>query len=323
MLPDTHNKVPAILLLAVMVAFLFTAAAGCAGGPQADGICSAEPQAAAGNPGTVAAEDPSWQQKGMPDDRYLAKQWSYQSFGGMTGEDSDGQVLVAVLDTGIASVHEDIIGKVIGEVNFTESFTTSDLRGHGTQIAGIIGAHVNNSLGIAGLAPHARLLNVKVADDTGRVWPADMASGIIWAADHGARVINVSLCLGNGSQALEEAVEYAWKKGAVIVAAAGNCQMQAQAPACYPHVIAVGALDASYGIWQRSNQGECVNAYAPGVDIYSTLPGNSYGYISGTSAAAAYVSAAAAEMLTYTADVNGNGYVNDEVFQQITSKFDL
>ena len=323
MLTDIHKKVHVLLLLAVTAALLCAAGPGCAGGPREDSVCSEAAQAAAGNPGTVAAEDLSQQQKGMPDDRYFAKQWSYQSFGSMAGQGRDGRVRVAVLDTGIDSVHEDLIGKVMGEVNLTDSHAASDLRGHGTQIAGIIAAHVNNSLGIAGLAPHARLLNVKVADDTGRVWPADLARGIIWAADNGAGVINISLCLGNGSKELEEAVEYAWKRGVVIVAAAGNCQMQAQVPACYPHVIAVGALDESSGIWQKSNQGECVNAYAPGVNIYSTIPGNSYGYMSGTSAAAAFVSAAAAEMLTYTVDGNGNGYVNDEVFKQITSKFDL
>jgi thermitase len=231
---------------------------------------------------------------------------------------------VAVLDTGIDQQHEDLAGKVVGSINFSDSETASDRLGHGTHVAGIIAATAKNGIGIAGAAPNARLLNVKIADDKGMVWASTVAKGIIWAVDNGAKIINMSLAIPAATPALEEAVNYAWSKGVVIIAAAGNTGSSVPTyPASCPNVIAVAATDINGSLWERSNHGDWVSAYAPGAEIYSALPGNSYGYKSGTSMATAYVTAVAALTYSTVTDADGDGLVNDEVTEILKAVFAL
>jgi thermitase len=223
-------------------------------------------------------------------------------------------IVIAVLDTGIDKEHEDLAGKVIAEVNFTDSPTTEDIYGHGTQIAGIIAAAANNGVGVDGLAHDCRLMNVKVADDQGVFYSDAAAKGVIWAVEHGARVINMSLVSTEPSRELEEAINYAWSRGAVVVAAAGNFMGTKVAyPAYYSDCIAVAATDSSDHVASWSSQGDWVDVAAPGVDIYSTSPDNRYDSKSGTSMAAAYVSGLAGLLFTLRSDSNSNGFVNDEV----------
>jgi thermitase len=223
-------------------------------------------------------------------------------------------IVIAVLDTGIDKEQKDLTGKVTAEVNFTDSPTSNDVYGHGTHIAGIIAAWAGGSSGVDGLAPDCRLMNVKVADDQGRFDSSVAAKGINWAVDHGANVINMSLMSIEPSSALERAIDYAWNKGVVIVAAAGNLVgNKIVYPAYYTNCIAVAATDSNDCVASWSSQGSWVDVAAPGVDIYSTLPGNKYGYESGTSMAAAYVSGLAGLLFTMESDKNGDGLVNDEV----------
>ena len=253
-------------------------------------------------------------------DPYLSKQWALQGIPALSINGGSTEVLIAILDTGIDQEHEDLAGMVIASVNFSESQTASDVNGHGTHIAGIIAAATNNGIGVAGIAPKARLLNVKVADDNGVVWPSAVAKGIIWAVDNGAKVINMSLVIPTSSPALEQAIDYAWSKGVVLVAGAGNgIKSIPMYPAYYTKVIAVAATDVDGNVWAKSNYGDWVDVYAPGVEIYSTLPGDNYGYQSGTSMATAYVSAVAALALTTVTDANGDGFVNDEVASLLSS----
>jgi thermitase len=223
-------------------------------------------------------------------------------------------VVIAVLDTGIDETQNDLHGKVIAEINFTDSQTTHDIYGHGTHVAGIIAAWAMNGSGVDGLAPDCRLMNVKVADDQGRFDSSVVAKGINWAVDHGANVINMSLVSTEPSAALERAIDYAWDKGVVIVAAAGNLVGDKIVyPAYYSNCIAVAATDSNDCVASWSSQGGWVDVAAPGVNIYSTLPENKYGYKSGTSMAAAYVSGLAGLLFTLESDRNDNGLVNDEV----------
>lgn len=255
-------------------------------------------------------------------DNYSSEQWALQKMPGLQTRSGGSEILVAVLDTGIDRRHEDLAGKVARSVNFSNSATTFDAIGHGTHIAGIIAAIANNGIGIAGLAPNARLLNVKVADDEGIVWASAAAKGIIWAVDRGAKIINMSLAIPTTTTALEEAVNYAWSRGVVIIAAAGNTGTSVPTyPASCSHVIAVAATDINGSLWEKSNYGDWVSAYAPGVEIYSTLPGNSYGYNSGTSMATAYVTAVATLMLDTVADTDGDGFVNDEITAVLKADF--
>jgi thermitase len=227
---------------------------------------------------------------------------------------SNSPVLVAVLDTGIDREHEDLCGAVIADANFTESATTDDVYGHGTHIAGIIAAKNDNNLGVVGLAPECSLVNVKVADDKGRCQISALADGIIWAADNGASVINISIEMRESTSELREAVDYAWQKGAVIIAAAGNDGKESPVyPACYENCIGVTAIQENGTLAPLANFGDWVDVAAPGFNIYSTLPDNNYGYKHGTSFATAYVSGLAAILFTVVTDANGDGRLNDEV----------
>jgi thermitase len=223
-------------------------------------------------------------------------------------------ILIAVLDTGIDKDQKDLSGKVIAEVNLSDSNTVEDVYGHGTHIAGVISAWANNSAGVDGLAPDCRLLNVKVADDQGRFDSEVAARGVTWAVDRGAKVINMSLVSYEPSSSLEDAINYAWSKGAVIVAAAGNLAGDKIVyPAYYSRCIAVAATDSNDCVVSWSSHGDWVDVAAPGVNIYSTLPENKYGYKSGTSMAAAYVTGVAGLLFAIEEDKDGNGLINDEV----------
>jgi thermitase len=223
------------------------------------------------------------------------------------------ETTVAVLDTGIDQNHEELDGQVISETNFSTSFTHSDIHGHGTHVAGIIAAK-DNGLGIIGVAPGCSLLNVKVADDTGRCPALALAKGITWAVDSGAKVINISIEISEPSPELEKAVNYAWSQGSLIIAAAGNHGSESPVyPAYYENCLAVAAAGPDNNLVPLSNFGDWVDVIAPGLDIYSTLPDNDYGYKSGTSFACAYVSGIGALLFDVVTDANSNDRLNDEV----------
>jgi thermitase len=223
-------------------------------------------------------------------------------------------ILVAILDTGIDRDHEDLVGRVVTEANFSDSSVVDDLHGHGTHIAGIIAANADNGIGITGVAPGYLIMNVKVADDRGRCDAAAIAEGIVWAVDSGANILNISLRVSEPSDELEEAVAYAWSHGVIIIAAAGNDGGSApQYPAYYSESIAVTATREDGSRAPLANYGDWVDVAAPGYQVYSTLPDNEYGYKTGTSQATAHVAGLAALLYGIAIDGNGDGRVNDEV----------
>ena len=241
-----------------------------------------------------------------PDDSYLAERWGVSKIEAPQAWQitrGDQSIIVAVLDTGIDTDNQDLADRVVAEVNFTNSPTSDDLYGHGTHMAGTIAA----------IAPECRLMNVKVANDLGKCEPSVVASGIIWAVDHGAKVINLSLAM-KASLDLEEAVNYAWSRGAIIIAAAGNRgTSEPSYPAYYENCLAVAGINENNSLALLSSYGDWVDVAAPGFNIYSELPQNQYGYKTGTSAAGAHVSGVAALVFGIAEDTNGNGAVNDEV----------
>jgi thermitase len=208
--------------------------------------------------------------------------------GGTTGSSS---VAIAILDTGIKEDHEDLTGKVTKRTNFTDSSTNGDVVGHGTHVAGSAAALTNNKKGVAGTCPGCALYNVKVLGDTGSGYYSWMAQGITWATDNGAKVINMSLGGTSSSSTLQSAIDYAWSKGVVVVAAAGNDNTYVQFyPAAYDKVIAVGATDNADAKASFSNYGSSwVDVAAPGDSILSTTVDGGYGLKSGTSMATPHV----------------------------------
>lgn len=201
-------------------------------------------------------------------------------------------VKVGIMDSGI-SPHEDL--KVAGGKSFV-SYTTSfkDDSGHGTHIAGIIGAQ-NNAMGIVGVAPDAQLYALKVLNRNGQGYLSDMISAIDWAISNHMDILNLSLGSMEPSFVLEKAINKAYQSGMLIVAAGGNDGTSAgngdnvAYPAKYPAVIAVSAVDQNNVRGSFSATGNTIEFAAPGVDIVSTHLNNTYASYSGTSMATAFV----------------------------------
>lgn len=272
---------------------------------------SATASVALANRMTIATSDTEYpQQWAMPRLR-LPEAWDAS-----TGAD----VTVAVIDTGVDVEHPDLAGQLLPGVNVIGSAVDPDVQdghGHGTHVSGTIAAVTDNSLGVAGVAPDAAILPVKVLSDTGSGWSSDVAEGIVYAADHGARVLNLSLAGGSNNSVLEQAVNYARAQGVVVVAAGGNSGATSNAPAypaALPGVIAVAATDATDHNAAFSNTGRYIDVAAPGVAIRSTLPGESYGNLSGTSMAAPHVAGTAALLLARM-DQHGSVDVDDPVLE--------
>jgi thermitase len=194
-------------------------------------------------------------------------------------------VIVAVVDTGVSNSHPDIKGKVLQGYDFVNNDTdASDDNGHGTAVAGIVAASSNNGVGMASVSWNSAILPLKVlgADGSGNYsW---MANGITWAADNGARIINLSLGGTSSSRTLQDAVNYAWNRNVVLVAAAGNNgNSTAFYPAACANVVAVSATDSSDKRPTWSNYGSYVDLSAPGVSVLTLQGSSSYAYWNGTS----------------------------------------
>lgn len=225
--------------------------------------------------------------------------------------------VVAILDSGIDTRQNDLDGLVISGVDFTDSGTLQDVCHHGTYVAAII-ADGYSFEGNLNLLPWYRLLNVKVADDVGSCTANAVAKGIVWATDNGANIINLSLELREPSPVLEEAVNYAWNRGVLLVAAAGNNGERSPVyPAYYEPCIAVAAIDKDGELASLSNYGDWVDLAAPGCYaelVYCNTNGDCK---TGTSFSCACVSRVAALLFSVVSDLDGNGMVNDEIRELI------
>lgn len=187
----------------------------------------------------------------------------------------DEQVLIAVIDTGVDLNHPDIKNKIFssGQDFVNDDSDATDDNGHGTWVAGIAAAEANNSEGIAGVAWNCRVLPVKTMDEEGTGFYSWIIEGIRWAVDNGADVINMSLGGDVPSQSLESAVQYAFQKDVIVVAAAGNDSDTVLYPGAYDaYCLAVAATDASDEVPGWSNAGPEVDVAAPGVWIVSLFP---------------------------------------------------
>jgi thermitase len=262
----------------------------------------------------------------IPNDPGWGSQWGLRKIQAPKAWDilsttGGANIIIAVIDSGIDLDHPDFAcpNKLLPGVDIikkndrdptNDDDPPQDDNGHGTHVAGIAAACSNNGVGVAGVAWAAPLLPVKVLDAAGQGSYSNLAAGIIYAVDQRARVINLSLGGTSDSPIMRDAVSYAVTRGRLVVAAAGNCATGGSGcsglinpvmyPAAYDEVVAVAATDSGDNRAGFSEYHPYVDVAAPGVNIYSTLPDNTYGWLSGTSMATAFVSGLAA--LLWSAD---------------------
>jgi subtilisin family serine protease len=230
----------------------------------------------------------------VPNDSRWRDQWGATKVSAPKAWDAtrgSGNVVIAVLDTGVDFGHPDLKGSSVPGYDFVNNdANAADDHGHGTAAAGVIAARTNNGAGLAGICWACSLMSVKVLDANGSGSTSTIARGIVWAADHGARVINLSLGGPGTTRTLSDAVDYAVGKGALIVAAAGNEGTTTPFyPAAYPAAIGVTGTTSSDRRYDWSNHGSWVQIAAPGCNVAPML-GGKYGEFCGTSSATPVVS---------------------------------
>ncbi len=224
-----------------------------------------------------------------------------------------GETVIAIIDSGVDLLHPDIKNKIksAGRDFANDDFDATDDNGHGTHVAGIAAADTNNNIGVAGVAWDCKILPVKVTDEEGEGFYSWMIDGIIWAADNGADVINISLGGDATSNALRDALRYGYERGVVISASAGNDGGSVLYPAAYDaYCLAVAATDYNDTRTTWSNFGSQIDVAAPGERVLSLVPtwypekvwldpgAIPYGYGGGTSMAAPHVAGLAALIKT-------------------------
>jgi thermitase len=223
----------------------------------------------------------------------------------------DSNTVIAIVDTGVDDTHPDLASKIVGEYSYVGR-SAKDGFGHGTHCAGIAAAATNNNVGIAGMCPNCGILSVKVLDDQGSGYMSDVASGITYAASHGARVISLSLGGSGRSETLHSALDYAIANNALPVCAMGNngSSSNTPEPGYWHDCLSVIATDQNGAKASFSNYGVKADVAAPGVAILSTMPTypvtltSTYGYrtnydaLSGTSMATPMIAGIAGLVLS-------------------------
>ncbi len=261
-----------------------------------------------------------------PNDPAYSDQWAMEKINApyAWGISQGNGVLVAVLDSGVDLDHPDLSGKIRTDIDYdyiNNDAIAQDDQGHGTHVAGIIGAATDNGRGVSGLGWQAMIVPYKVLDDTGTGSLSGIVNAIDAAVNAGARVINMSLGTPPGSgtcsqyPSLQNAITNAYNHGVLVVVAAGNDYGDDAAtvvPANCPHVLTVSATDSNDALADYSNVGSVIDISAPGSLIYSTKLNDTYGYMSGTSMATPYVAGLAALIFAQHPD-----YTPDQVASAI------
>jgi type VII secretion-associated serine protease mycosin len=272
--------------------------------------------AAPAEPGTAA----SGAGGGFAGDRVRSQQWQLRDLRAREAwRSADGSgVTVAVIDSGVDGDHPDLAGQVLAGADFVRpgGDGQADAVGHGTTVAGLIAGRGDDSAGVLGLAPGAKILPVRVLDARNRYDDARVvANAVRWSVDHGATVVNLSLGGSVASPELADALDYAFEKDVVVVACTGNeTPPDADAvwyPAREPGVLAVTGLDHTSGgpLWSGALTGPETVLAAPGADLVGARPGG-YWTVEGTSFAAPLVSAAAALVRSKWPEMSAANVVN-------------
>lgn len=204
----------------------------------------------------------------------------------------NSNVVIAILDTGVDGSHEELAEKMVPGWNvFNQNSDTRDVQGHGTMVAGTAAAKGNNGIGVASVAWACSIMPVRISDNYGYATDSNIAAGLTWAADHGARVANVSYNVA-GSSTVSRAARYFQRKGGVVTVAAGN-QGAVIDVGDDQYLLTVGATDSEDLLYPWSNTGTGIDLVAPG-SAFTTASGGGYAVATGTSNAAPIVAGAAA-----------------------------
>ncbi|MEM7531227.1 MAG: S8 family peptidase [Chloroflexota bacterium] len=223
--------------------------------------------------------------------------WSYTM--------GDEDVIIAVIDTGVKMDHPEFENRIVPGYDFVNRDNDpTDDHGHGTHTAGIIAASMNNDMGAAGVCPKCSIMPIKVLNEFNIGSWSSVAEGIVFAADNGAQIINLSLGAPMSSRIVERAIDYAQEKGVMVIAASGNSSTDAPFyPAALDGVMAVSATTADDTLWSSSNFGDYIDVSAPGDSIFNAYHQEQEGeaqftHRSGTSMAAPHVAGLAGLLLS-------------------------
>lgn len=228
-------------------------------------------------PAEVVPNDPS----------YTSLNWSLRKIGGpnaWTYSTGSASIIVAVLDSGVDGNHPELQGRLVPGWNFyNNNADTSDVYGHGTKVAGTVAAVSNNALGIASVCWNCMVMPIRTSDTSGYATWSNMAAGLTWAADHGAKVANMSYAVTTSST-VTSAAQYFWNKGGILTASAGN-NSTFDSTADNPYIVTVSATDGNDALYSWSNTGNNIDVSAPGC-VGTTIRGGTVGSACGTSFAA-------------------------------------
>jgi hypothetical protein len=221
-------------------------------------------------------------------DQLFPNEWHLNKIGAPTAWSTvtGSGVIIAILDSGVDSTHPDLIPNLVPGWNFYDNNSnTSDVQGHGTGVAGIAAAVGNDTIGVAGVSFKSKIMPLRITDATGYAYWSLVAQGITYAADHGARVANVSYEGACCSSTIISAAQYLRSKGGVLTASAGNDgTLMTYTPSDF--VTTVSATDSSDAFASFSASGNYIDVAAPGVGIWTTTKGGGYAALSGTSGSA-------------------------------------
>lgn len=226
----------------------------------------------------------------------FATQWALRAVGLPGSRSASGPgTIVAVLDTGVSPVHPELAGRVLPGVDLVDQDgDADDENGHGTAVAAMIAADGSNGVGIAGACWNCFILPVRVLSSGGAAPWERVAAGVVWAVDHGARVINISISGTEASVELRSALAYAASRDVLVVASAGNTgDQRPQYPAAFDGVVGVAATDTAGKLYDWSSRGPWVDVAVPGCSALPMIFGT-YAWACGTSFAAPLASGVAA-----------------------------
>ncbi len=255
----------------------------------------------------VVEENQRFEPESIPDDPQYGNQYHLPLIGADRAWDhqpAGAPIVIAILDTGVDLDHPDLAGQLLPGTNTYDGGSYEDYHGHGTRVAGVAGAAAFNGEGVASVAWNARIMPIRVTSDSGSAFSSTLANALVWAADRGARVANMSFQSVAGSGTVQAAAQYFVEQGGVVFAGAGNLGIEEPIPET-PWIISVSGTNQNDELGSFSSWGDYIDLAAPGQSIRSTRMGGDYGSQSGTSFAGPVAAGVAALVLrvnpTFTA----------------------